>query len=143
MAELPKYVHAKRRRGRLELSFQKFRGGPGAWPRVKLPANPFSEEFARRALLCSRLDAAQKAGGDWAWHFADVTGRRHELPAPQPDPEAFCAASERAEAVGTKLAAGVRKTFSALIAEYKASAAFQLNVDETGKERPGLAEATR
>jgi hypothetical protein len=143
MAELPRYVHAKRRRGRLELSFQKYRGGAGAWPRVKLPSDPFSEEFARRVSLCAGLDATNKADGTWVWHFADVAGRRHELPAPQPDPEAFWAAVEKADVVGKQLAAGERKTFSALIVEYKASGAFQLNVDEDGKERPGLAEATR
>ena len=36
MVELPRYVHAKRRRGKLELSFQKYRDLT-AWPRVKLP----------------------------------------------------------------------------------------------------------
>jgi len=143
MAELPRYVHAKRRRGRLELSFQKYRGGSGAWPRVKLPSDPFSEEFGRRVSLCVGLDATNKADGTWVWCFVDIAGRRHELPAPQPDPEAFWAAVEKADAVGKQLAAGERKTFSALIVEYKASGAFQLNVDEDGKERAGLAEATR
>ncbi len=143
MISLPKYVHAKQRRGKLELSFQKFRGGPEAWPRVKLPANPLSEEFVRRASLCGRLDATKKSGGDWTWHFIDVADRRHELPAPQPDPEAFWAAAEKADALGKQLAAGERKTFSALIIEFKDSNAFQLNVDDNGKKRPGLAEATR
>jgi hypothetical protein len=143
MAELPRYVHAKRRRGRLELSFQKYRGGSGAWPRVKLPSDPFSEQFARRVSLCASLGATNKADGTWVWHFADIAGRRHDLPAPQPDPEVFWAAVEKADAVGKQLAAGERKTFSALIVEYKASGAFQLNVDVDGKERPGLAEATR
>lgn len=143
MAELPRYVHAKRRRGRLELSFQKYRGGSGAWPRVKLPPDPFSEKFARRVSLCAHLDATNKADGKWVWHFVDIAGRRHELPASQPDPEAFWAAVEKADAVGKQLAAGERKTFSALIVEYKASGAFRLKVDEDGKERPGLAEATR
>jgi hypothetical protein len=143
MAELPRYVHAKQRRGRLELSYQKFRGTAAAWPRIKLPSDPFSEEFARRVSLCGQLDAVKRNDGDWVWHFADVTGRRHELPAPQPDPEAFWAAVEKADAVGKQLAAGQRKTFSALIVEFKDSNAFQLNVDEDGKERPGLAKSTR
>jgi hypothetical protein len=143
MAELPRYVHAKRRRGRLELSFQKFRGTDAAWPRVKLPSDPFSEEFARSVSLCNRLEATKRGDGDWLWHFADVSGRRHELPAPQPDPDAFWAAVEKADVVGKQLAAGERKTFSALIIEFKASAAYQLNVDQDGKKRAGLAEATR
>jgi hypothetical protein len=143
MAELPKYVHAKRRRGRLELAFQKYRGGPDAWPRVKLPADPFSEEFARRVKLCTRLEAARRDNENWTWHFVDVAGRRHDLPTPQPDPEGFWAAVEKADAVGKQLAAGEKKTFSALIVEFKDSAAYQLNVDEAGKERPGLAKATR
>lgn len=143
MIELPRYVHAKRRRGRLELSFQKFRGRPVAWPRVKLPSDPFGEEFARRVALCDRFEATKKSDGSWVWHFADVTRRRHELPAPQPDSEVFWSAVEKADAVGKQLAAGERKTFSALIVEFKASAAFQLNVGEDGKERPGLAKATR
>ena len=143
MAELPRYVHAKRRRERLELSFQKFRGGSAAWPRVKLPSDPFSEEFARRVSLCDRLNATKRSDGFWTWHFIDVGSRRHELPAPQPDPEAFWAAAEKADAVGKQLAAGERKTFSALIVEFKDSAAYQLNIDDAGKQRPGLAKATR
>jgi hypothetical protein len=143
MASLPRYVHAKQRRGRLELSFQKFRGTEAAWQRVKLPSDPFSEEFARRVSLCGQLDAVKRNDGDWAWHFADVTGRRHELPAPHPDPESFWAAVEKADAVGKQLAAGVRKTFSALIAEFKDSSAFQLKFDDDGKMRPGLAKTTR
>ncbi len=143
MAELPRYVHAKRRRGGLELSFQKFRGTAAAWPRVKLPSDPFSEEFVRRVLLCNRLDATRRGDGDWLWHFVDVCDRRHQLPLPQPDSDAFWAAVEKADAVGKQLAAGERKTFSALIIEFKDSAAYQLNVDADGKKRPGLAEATR
>ena len=143
MVELPRYVHAKRRRGRLELSFQKYRGRPTAWPRVKLPGDPFGAEFARRISLCDRLDATKKGDNSWIWHFVDVTGRRHELPAPQLDLEAFWSEVEKVDAVGKQLAAGERRTFSALIVEFKASAAFQLNVDEDGKKRPGLSKATR
>lgn len=36
-----------------------------------------------------------------------------------------------------------RKTFSALIIEFKDSNAFQLNVDDEGKKRPGLAQTAR
>ncbi|MDA9396426.1 hypothetical protein WN73_38615 [Bradyrhizobium sp. CCBAU 45394] len=142
MVELPRYVHAKRRRGGLELSFQKYRGTDSAWPRVKLPSNPLSAEFVKKIALCARLEATKTPGG-WTWVFIDEMDRRHDLPAPQPDSEAFWRAVERAEAVGKELLAGVRKTFSALIAEFKASAAYQLNIDEDGKSRPGLAESTR
>jgi hypothetical protein len=143
MIELPRYVHAKHRRGRLELSFQKYRGTGNAWPRVKLPSDALSEEFVRRASLCTRLEATKKADSEWVWYFADVMGRRHDLPAPQPAPEIFWAVVEKADAVGKQLAAGERKTFSALIVEFKDSVAFQLNFDNDGKKRPGLAEATR
>jgi hypothetical protein len=108
-----------------------------------LPSDPFSEDFGRRVSLCAGLDATNKADGTWVWQFVDIAGRRHELPAPQPDPETFWAAVEKADALGKQLAAGERKTFSALIVEFKESAAFQLNVDDDGKGRPGLAKATR
>lgn len=140
MVGLPKYVHADvKANGRRYLSYQRFRGTPRAWPRVPLPADPLSHEFVARAKLCESFEATKGADG-WTWRFIDLTGRRHELPAPD-EADAFWTAVEKAERIGKELAAGQRKTFSALIIEFKASNAYQLKGEsESGR---GLAEATR
>lgn len=143
MIELPRHVRPVTNSvGRKYFYFQKFRNSPRQWPAVELPADPLSQEFALRCSMLDRLDAVQDEG-KWLWTFADVRGRPHALPSPRESTEAFWAAADKAEKIGIALAAGERKTFSALIAEFKESAAYQLKVDENGKERSGLAEATR
>jgi hypothetical protein len=158
MIELPRYVHGEKKdNGRRYFAYQRFRGTPRAWPRVQLPADPLSADFVRRCKLCEQL-AATRDGDAWHWHFIDVGGRRHALPAPA-DSDAFWTAVEKADDIGKKLAAGERRTFSALITEFKASAAYQLKseamapaeepVESDGakkkrkKKRRGLAKSTR
>ena len=57
--------------------------------------------------------------------------------------EDFWNAVDKAEAIGKALAAGIRRTFSALIVEFKDSAAYQLKFDGDGNERQGIAESTQ
>lgn len=160
MIGLPKYVHAKRKGGRVGLAYQKFRGTEKAWPRVQLPSDPASVEFVTRAKLCDALTAEQ-SGETWRWRFVDITNRQHDLPDPR-DSKAFWAAVEKADRIGKQIAAGDKKTFSALILEFKASNAFRLKgdapaaaapVDDEGdrkkkngkrkKKRNGISKSTR
>lgn len=142
MIPLPKYVHApKNSSGRRYYFYEKYRGTARAWPRVILPTDPMSEEFARRIALLDRLEASN-ASGDWKWIFRDATDRRHDLPAPA-DAAAFWSAVDKAEVIGKKLAAGERKTFSALIVEFKDSAAFKVRPDGVPKRKGnGLSQST-
>jgi hypothetical protein len=49
MVALPKYVKQQTKpNGRVFFYYEKFRGTPQAWPRVSLPADPFSSEFSLR-----------------------------------------------------------------------------------------------
>jgi hypothetical protein len=124
MIGLPRYIRPVKARGHTYFYLEKFRGTPQAWPRAPLLlTDPLSEEFGRRIKLCERLEAI-KDGDTWIWRFVDVTDRRHNLPAPT-DGEAFWAAIERADKIGKQLSAGERKTFSALILEYKDSDAYK------------------
>jgi hypothetical protein len=131
---LPKHVRAVHKKNRRTYYyFEKFRRTAGQWPRVRLPATPLSEEFARRIEQLPRLEAV-RSGETWSWSFLDVSGRRHTLPAPA-DYEAFWAAVDKAEKIGKALAAGERKTFSALIVEFKDSAAYTDNIAESTREQ--------
>jgi hypothetical protein len=141
--ELPKHVRAVvKKNGRTYYYYEKFRRTAQQWPRVRIDGQPLSAEFALRLQQLPRLDAAKDGAGTWSWSFADAAGRRHQLPAPV-DHEAFWKAVDKAEKVGKALAAGIRRTFSALIAEFRDSAAYQLNVGDDGQPRPGLSESTR
>jgi hypothetical protein len=132
--ELPKHVRAVHKKNRRTYYyFEKFRRTAGQWPRVRLPATPLSEEFARRIEQLPRLEAV-RSGETWSWSFLDVSGRRHTLPAPA-DYAAFWAAVDKAEKIGKALAAGERKTFSALIVEFKDSAAYTDNIAESTREQ--------
>jgi hypothetical protein len=75
-----------------------------------------------------------------------VSGRDgpvHELPVPA-DAEAFWKAADKAEDIGQKLKAGVRKTFSALIVEFKESNAFKVRPEGVRKMKSnGIAKSTR
>lgn len=143
MIELPRHVRSvTNKTGRKYLYYQKFRNSDHQWPAVELPADPFSAEFALRRVMLDRLDAV-KTDDQWKWTFADETGRKHALPSPRDSADAFWAACDKAEAIGKALAAGERKTFSALIVEFKESAAYQVNVGPDGKRRPGLAKSTQ
>jgi hypothetical protein len=125
MVDLPRYVHAEKKPdGRRYFTYQRYRGTPRAWPRVSLPTDPLSIEFATRAELCKRLEATDGPNG-WTWSVVDQVGRKHDLPSPT-DTAVFWAAVEKAEETGRQLAAGERKTFSALIVEFKDSASFRL-----------------
>ena len=143
MVDLPRYVHGdKKPNGRRYLAYQRYRGTPKAWPRVQLPADPLSVEFVTRAKLCEQLDATKDLKG-WHWQFADDRGRRYDLPDPK-DSDKFWTAVEKAVEVARQLAAGERKTFRALITDFKASAAFQLRddaapaaEDQPQEQRPG------
>lgn len=139
MIGLPKYVHAKRKGGRVVLTYQKFRGTEKAWPRVRLPDDALSVLFATRVALCLRLDAS-RTGDGWKWRFVDVTGRWHDLP-DAADTDAFWKAVDKAEATGKRLAAGDKKTFAALIFDFKESAAFKVK-DPDDPQSKGIAQAT-
>ncbi|WP_257164631.1 integrase [Bradyrhizobium sp. SRS-191] len=124
MVALPDYVRAAGKPGCKPIFyFEKHRRTPRAWPRLRIPAEPLSEEFARRATQLSRLAAAQDAAGAWIWTFIDVSGRTHPLPAPA-DCAAFWAAVDKADELGRRLAAGVAKTFSGLVIEFRESRAY-------------------
>jgi hypothetical protein len=143
MVDLPRYVHGdKKANGRRYLAYQRYRGTEKAWPRVQLPSDPMSVEFVTRAKLCEQLDATKNEKG-WHWQFVDGAGRRHDLPDPK-NSDKFWTAAEKAAEVARQIAAGERKTFLALITEFKASAAFQLRdgaapatEDEPAEQRPG------
>jgi hypothetical protein len=133
--KLPKYVRpVHKANGRTFYYFEKFRRTPQQWPRVRIPAEPLSEEFAKRVTQLSRLEAAKDASGGWGWLFVDVTDRRHPLPAPA-DCVAFWTAVDKAEDIGRKLKAGIRKTFAALIIEFKENAAYSADISDATREQ--------
>jgi hypothetical protein len=132
---LPDYVRVVTKpNGTSFLYFEKYRRTPRAWPRVRIPAEPLSVEFANRKDQLPRLGAAKDASGAWSWLFVDVTDRRHPLPAPS-DCAAFWAAVDKAEDIGRKLQAGVRKTFASLIVEFKESAAYADKISDATREQ--------
>ena len=132
---LPKYVRTVvKPNGTTFFYFEKYRRTPRAWPRVRLPSGPLSEEFAKRVTQLRRLEAAKDDAGGWTWVLIDVTDRYHPLPAPA-DHAAFWAAVDKAEEIGRKLQAGVRKTFSALIVEFKESAAYTDDISDGTREQ--------
>jgi hypothetical protein len=136
MVPLPRYVRPVRRKSkRTYYYYEKLRGTPAAWPRVRLPSDPLSMEFVTRAALCERLEAVRD-GEQWLWRFVDVTGRRHDLPAPDTE-TVFWAVVEKADKIGKQLAAGERKTFSALIAEYKDSDAYKKKLSAGSRKEYG------
>lgn len=132
MVALPKYVKKRTKpNGRIFLYYEKFRGTPRAWPRVPLPADPFNAEFALRIEQCGRL-LAKKDGDNWTWQFVDIAGRAHDTC--DPKNKNFWPEVDAAEKIGRELAAGKRKTFAALIIEYKDSDAYKLVLGEGSKE---------
>lgn len=141
MVDLPRYVHGEKKpSGRRYFAYQRYRGTPKAWPRVPLPADPLSVEFATRAKLCEQL-AAVRDDNIWHWKFVDEAGRGHDLPAPD-DAEKFWTAVEKAVEVAKQFAAGERRTFRALITDFKASAAFKLKGNDpsaSAEEQPTAA----
>lgn len=140
--DLPRYVRPVHKpNGRTFYYFEKFRRTPKQWPRVRLLGQPLSVAFTTRLTQLPRLDAVNRDGA-WEWSFFDATDRRHALPDSK-DVEAFWLAVDRADAIGRALAAGIRRTFSALIVEFKESAAYQLKFDDDGNERQGIAESTQ
>ena len=44
---------------------------------------------------------------------------------------------DKADAIGKALAAGIRRTFAALIVEFRESAAYQLKFDDDGNQAAG------
>jgi hypothetical protein len=113
------------------LYYEKFRGTPQAWPRVPLPTDPFSAEFSLRVEQCGHL-LANKDGDRWSWQFVDLSGRAHDVG--DPKSKNFWPEVDSAEKVGRELAAGRRKTFAALITEYKDSDAYKVVLGEGSKE---------
>ncbi|MGJ5163217.1 integrase [Bradyrhizobium sp. HKCCYLR1051] len=134
MVALPDYVRPAGKPGCKPIYyFEKHRRTPRAWPRLRIPAEPLTEEFARRAMQLPRLAAVQDAAGAWAWSYTDVTGRAHPLPAAA-DCAAFWAAVDKADDIGRKLAAGIAKTFSALVIEFRESRAY-LDLSDATREQ--------
>jgi hypothetical protein len=134
MVALPRYVRPVRKpNGRVYYYFEKFRGTADAWPRVSLPSDPLSEEFTRRLLHCDRLEM-HKAAEKCIFRFRDCTDRVHDLPSPS-EAEGFWKAVDKAEGIGKKLAAGERKTFSALIAEFKNHAAYLTDIGDVMRDQ--------
>lgn len=133
MTPLPRHVWAQLKpNGRRYLYFEKHRATELAWPRVSMPMDPASEEFARRIPQLDRLEAS-KSGDTWSWRFLDISGRRHDLPEVKPA-AAFWAAVDKAEDIGKRLAAGERKTFSALIVDFKNSAAYLKDIGDSTRD---------
>src|SRR5262249_39096199 len=132
MVALPKYVKKRtKRNGRVFVYYEKFRGTPHAWPRVPLPADPFSAEFSLRVEQCGRI-LAKKDGDTWTWQFVDIVGRVHDICGPKN--KNFWPEVDAAQKVGREVAAGKRKTFAALIIEYKESDAYKLVLGEGSRE---------
>lgn len=135
MVALPDYVRPIHKpNGRSFLYFEKYRRTARAWPRVRIPCPPLSEEFARRALQLPRLLAVKDDAGNWTWTFLDVTDRAHTLPQPA-DCAAFWTAVDKADTIGKALAAGIRKTFSSLIVEFKESNAYLKDISDSTREQ--------
>lgn len=134
MVPLPKYTRPiTKPNGRILYGFQKFRGTGQEWPRVPLPADPLSAEFVHRIAQCELLDAVKGADGAFAWVFVDPAGHRHELPSPR-DGDGFWAAVDKAEDLARRVAAGERKTFSALIMQFKESDAYKKDIGDSTRE---------
>jgi hypothetical protein len=132
---LPKYVRpVVKPNGATFYYFEKHRRTPRAWPRVRLPAEPLSEEFAKRVAQLPRLEATKDEAGAWSWVFVDITDRHHPLPTPA-DHASFWAAVDKADEIGRKLQAGIRKTFSSLIVEFKESAAYKDDISDATREQ--------
>jgi hypothetical protein len=68
--------------------------------------------------------------------FVDVTDRRHPLPAPA-DCAAFWTAVDKADEIGRKLQAGIRKTFASLIVEFKEDRAYATDISDATREQYG------
>jgi integrase len=132
---LPDYVRpVPKPSGRTYYYFEKFRRTSKQWPRVRIPGEPMSEAFAKMAAQLPRLDAVKDVGGDWSWAFLDVTDRRHPLPDPK-DCDRFWSAVEKADAIGRSVQAGIRKTFSSLIIEFKEHEAYTKDISEATREQ--------
>jgi hypothetical protein len=132
---LPEHIHPiSKPNGRRYYYYSKFRRTAREWPRVRIPAEPFSEEFAKRTAQVLRLDSVKDDAGAWSWFFVDVTDRRHSLPDPT-DYAAFWTAVDKADDIGRKLAAGIRKTFSALIVEFKEHKAYTENIADSTRDQ--------
>ncbi|GGC90836.1 integrase [Chelatococcus reniformis] len=123
MVELPRYVRPQRKpNGRVFFYYERYRNTVHAWPRLRLPDHPEEPVFWARCRQCERLDAVRDA--TWSWFYVAESGRRYELPGPG-DGDTFWAAIDRADESDRKLEAGERKTFRALIEEYRGSNAFK------------------
>jgi hypothetical protein len=134
---LPDYVRpVTKPNGTSYYYFEKFRRTPRAWPRVRIPAEPLSEEFAKRVTQLPRLEAFMDASGVWGWLFVDVTDRRHPMPAPA-DCAAFWTAVDKADEIGRKLQAGIRKTFASGIVEFKEDRAYATDISDATREQYG------
>ncbi|SEB95207.1 hypothetical protein [Bradyrhizobium erythrophlei] len=131
---LPEHVHSiSKPNGRTYYYYSKFRRTGREWPRVRITAEPLSEEFAKRVIQLDKLDAVS-AEGAWSWFFTDVTGRRHPLPAPA-DHRSFWEAVDKAEAIGIRVQAGNTRSFRALIAEFKKHRAYTEDIAEGTREQ--------
>jgi hypothetical protein len=134
MIALPKHVRAvHKQNGRTFYYYEKFRRTVRQWPRVRMADNPLSTEFIGQVAFLDRLDAFRDGPG-WRWQFLDVLDKRHDLPH-STDHVAFWAAVAKADDTGRKLAAGERKTFSALIVEFKESNAWTKDIEESTRDQ--------
>lgn len=116
---LPEHVHSiTKPNGRRYLYFSKFRRTDREWPRVRITAEPLTEEFARPIAQLPRLEAVKSESGAWAWSLLDAIDRKREVPSPD-DVAAFWTAVDKAEETGRMLLAGDRKTWRALVARFK------------------------
>jgi hypothetical protein len=124
MVDLPRYVKPYRKpNGRVFYYYEKFRNTPRAWPRFRMPYATDEPAFWR---LCEHLESltAEQVDGQWIWAWQPESGRRYPIPSPlaEAGAEAFCRALEDAAKQERLGDAVQRKTFAALIAEYKAHA---------------------
>jgi hypothetical protein len=124
MVRLLSHIHSiQKSNGRKYFYYAKHRCRVDAWPRIALPHDPLSVEFAVRVRQCERLSTVRSNDGTWTWSFIDARGRIRAVPSPI-DPN-FWAALDRADEDAKKVSVGELKTFAALVAEYRESDAWR------------------
>jgi hypothetical protein len=90
---------------------------------------PYAPDEASFWRLCAQIESltAEQVDGHWVWGWQPESSRRYPIPSPLAEngPEAFCRALDEAEQSERLGDAVERKTFAALVAEYKAHADYQ------------------
>jgi hypothetical protein len=135
MVDLPQYVKRYRKpNGRVFFYYERYRNTDRAWPRIALADTPTSSEFWSLCDLLRDVEATVTVDG-WRWEWLGSTGLRYPLPAPGARGDEAFVAALRAAADKDRLGdAAERKTFAALIAEYRAHSAYKELSDLTKRD---------